>query len=83
MARAGAPDSGCVIAGGRTIDTPAVNKIVILEPKIVILGPKVVILGLGPSIRVGNSFEWLPSVTNTCAAWDPRVTHEDDDGGAL
>ena len=65
------------------IDTPAVNKIVILEPKIVILGPKVVILGLGPSIRVGNSFEWLPSVTNTCAAWDPRVTHEDNNGGGV
>ena len=52
---------------GITFDAPAAHKIVIP--------------GLVPSISAGDGFDVLPSITETCAAGDPRVTHEDDDGG--
>ena len=53
----------------RTIDTPGAKKIVIL--------------GLVPSIRACGNHGFLGGITKTCAAWDPRVTHEDDDDGEL
>ena len=63
------PRESRVIPADLTIDTPVANKIVIL--------------GRVPSIRVGDGFEVLPGIIETCAAGDPRVTREDDDGGVL
>ena len=40
---------------------------------------KAVIRGLVPSIRAGDGVEFLSGIVETRAAWDPRVTHEDDD----
>ena len=58
-----------IIPADITNDTPAAYKIVIL--------------GLVPSIRAGDGIECLSRIAETCAAWDPRVTDEDDDGGAF
>jgi hypothetical protein len=53
-----------LIPTGITNDTPAAYEIVIP--------------GLVPSIRAGDGAEFLSGIAETCAAGDPRVTHEDD-----